>query len=87
MLPCLVPSWPQIMLIRISFRSRSDHVLDADHALDFLSYLALQACISFCRVSDKSGASLFLPCSHKMPLLIWGCANSGVFDTVCRAHA
>ena len=22
-------------------------------------------CISFCSVSDKSGASLFLPCSHK----------------------
>ena len=35
------------------------------------SYLALQACISFCSVSDKSGASLFLPCSHKMPLLMW----------------
>ena len=35
-LPCLVPQWPQIMQIRISFRSRSDLVLDADHALDFL---------------------------------------------------
>ena len=46
-LPCLVPSWLQIMQIRISFRSRSDLVLDADHALDF-SYLVLQACISFC---------------------------------------
>ena len=32
--------------IRISFRSRSDLVLDADHALDFFSYLVLQACIS-----------------------------------------
>ena len=64
-LPCLVPSWLQIMQIRISFRSHSDLVLDADHALDFLSYLVLQACISFCSVSDKSGASLFLPCSHK----------------------
>ena len=41
--------------------------LDADHALEgfFLSDLVLQACISFCSVSDKSGASLFLPCSHK----------------------
>ena len=35
MLPCLAPSLPQIMQIRISFRSRSDLVLDADHALDF----------------------------------------------------
>ena len=35
MLPCLAPSWPQIMQIRISFRSRSDLVLDVDHALDF----------------------------------------------------
>ena len=35
MLPCLAPSWLQIMQICISFRSRSDLVLDADHALDF----------------------------------------------------
>ena len=63
------------MQIRISFRSRSDLVLEADNALDLLSNLVLQACISFCSVSDKSGASVFLPCSHKnavdkMPLLI-----------------
>ena len=64
MLPCLVPSWPEIMQIYISFRSRSDLVLDANHALDFLSYLVLQAWISFCSVSDKVGVSLFLPCSH-----------------------
>ena len=56
MLPCLAPSWPQIMQIRISFRSRSDLVLDADHALDFLSDLAFQECISFYSVLDKSGA-------------------------------
>ena len=56
MLPCLAPSWPQIMQICIAFRSRSDLVLDADHALDFLSDLVLQACISFCSVLDKSGA-------------------------------
>ena len=36
------------MQIRISFRSRSDLALDAERALDFLSYLVLQACISFC---------------------------------------
>ena len=54
------------MQIRISFRSRSGLVLDADHALDFLSCLVLQACISFCGVSDKKGsASLFLPSSHQ----------------------
>ena len=47
------------------FVSRSDLVLDAANALDFWPYLVLQACISFCSVSDKSGASLFLPCSHK----------------------
>ena len=35
MLPWLVPSWPQMMQLRISFRSRSDLVLDADNALDF----------------------------------------------------
>ena len=63
--PCLVPSWLQIMQICISFRSRFDLVLDADNALDILSYLVLQACISFCSLSDESGASMFLPCSHK----------------------
>ena len=46
MLPCLVPQWSQIMQIQISFRSRSDSVLDADHAFDFL-LLVLQAYISF----------------------------------------
>ena len=35
MLPCLAHRGPQIMQIRISFRSRSDLVLDADNALDF----------------------------------------------------
>ena len=34
MLLCLVPSWPQIMQIRISSKF-SDLVLDADNALDF----------------------------------------------------
>ena len=66
MLPCLVPHWPKLC----KSVSRSDLVLDADNALDFVSYLVLQACISFCSVSDKGGASLFLPCSHKMPLLM-----------------
>ena len=56
------------MQIRMSFRSRSDLGLDADHALDSLSHLVLQACISFCSVSDRSGAPLFLPCSHRNTL-------------------
>ena len=103
----------QTMQIRISFRSRSDLALDADHSLDCknefaffptnitwtkgggeiikkmpssrywyedlisqylvfevfqertskemlaVTYLVLQACISFCIVSDTSGAFLF----------------------------
>ena len=64
-LPCLVPSWPQIMQIRLSFRSRSDLVLDADHALDLtnpISFVRRRAS-RICSVSDRSGASLFLPCS------------------------
>ena len=57
MLPCLVPSWPQIMQLRISFRSRSDLGLDADPMpWIFLSDLAFQACISFYSVLGRSGA-------------------------------
>ena len=68
--PCLARWWPQIMQTDISFRSRSDLGLDADHLLDCLgTYLVLQACTSFSCVSDKSGAFLFLPCSHKTLLL------------------
>ena len=65
------------MQIRIAFRAHSDLVLDADHALDFLSDLAFQACISFYSVLDKSGAWMFLPCSIKMPLLI--CLNQAYY--------
>ena len=79
MLPCLVPQWPQILQIRISFRSRSDLVLDVDHALDF--YLALQACISFCSVSDTSDVFLFLPCSHKNAV-----AHMLAKKALCLAH-
>ena len=53
------------LMASYSFRSRSDLVVDADHALDFLSYLAFQVCISFYSVLDKSGAWMFLPCSIK----------------------
>ena len=79
MLPCLVPSWPQSMQLRISFRSRSDLVLDADHALDFLSYLVFQACMSFYSVLDKSGAWMFLPCSIKNAVARMICIPLGGF--------
>ena len=65
---------------RISFRSRSDLVLDADQALHFLSYLVLQTCISFCSVSDKCGASLFLHCSQDN-------AVAHVMNAACRCNA
>ena len=65
MLPCLVPQWPQIVQACISFRSRSDLVLDADHSLDFLGWqFPILLCRRASRFSDKTGASLFLPCSH-----------------------
>ena len=54
-----------MMQLRISFRSRSDLVLDADHSLDFTSNLVLQACISLYSVLGKSGAWMFLPRSFK----------------------
>ena len=66
--PLIASDSANVNLVPISF-------LDADHALDpldrkkpkempVLPYLALEACISFCSVSDKTGAFLFLPCSH-----------------------
>ena len=68
MLSCRVPWWPQSCkfvsrsdLIPISFWSRSG----CWPFLWFLPYLVLQARISFCSVSDRSGALLLLPCSHK----------------------
>ena len=59
MLPCLVPSWPQIMQIRISFRSRSDLCSGCWRCLGFFILSR------FSSVSDRSGASMFLPCLHK----------------------
>ena len=39
---------------------------NADHSLDFVgTYLVLQACISCFSASDKNGAFLLLPCSHR----------------------
>ena len=52
------------MQTRISFRSRSDLVLDADHVLEFLSNLVLQTVSRFERFSHKWRISV-LPCSHK----------------------
>ena len=59
--PLMASSCTTSYLVPISFWSRSD----ADYALDFLSDLAFQACISFCSVLDKSGAWMFLACSIK----------------------
>ena len=67
----MVTNYANLYLVPISFRSRSDLVLDADHALDFVSYLVLQACISFCSVSDQTGAALFFLVRIEMLLLIW----------------
>ena len=60
--PVLSLKRPQIMRICISFQSNSGCWPCLGF---FVSYLVLQACISVCSVSNKSGASLFLPCSHK----------------------
>ena len=67
------------------FVSRSDLVLISFGSWPFLgifglvvSYLILQACISI-RVSDRNGALLFLPCSHKdavVHVLSWSWSNS-----------
>ena len=68
---CLVPSWPQLMHIRISFRSHSDLAVDADHTLGFLSYPVLQACISFVAFQTKVAHLCFYIVRIKMPLLIY----------------
>ena len=47
------PSWAQIMRIRISFWSRSDLVLDADHDLDFLAYLVYRRVSRFVAFQRK----------------------------------
>ena len=72
-------SWPQMMQIRISFRSRSDLGLDADHG--FLSDLAFQACISFYSVLDKVAPECFCLLRLKMPLLISGMFPLPEFST------
>ena len=48
----------------ISFRSRSDLLLTIPWIC--LSHLVLQACISCCSVSEKSGALLFWPCPESV---------------------
>ena len=80
MLPCLVTQWPHIMQTCIAYRSRSDLVLDADHSLDFLGpiSLVLQACISFCSVSDKSGAFLQGRANHEVHIVNWNTGIGGV---------
>ena len=55
--------------ICISFRSRSGLVPDTDHPLDFLSYLVLQACISFVVFQTKEAPLCCCLVRIKMPLL------------------
>ena len=78
MLPCLLPWWPRNMQISISFQSRSDLVLDADHALDFLSNLVLQVCISFVAFQIKVAHLCFCLVRIQMPLLSSGWRRRGV---------
>ena len=60
--PCMASNDVNSYLVPISFWSLSGCWPCLGF---FFSYLVLQACISFRSVSDRSGASLFLPCSHK----------------------
>ena len=84
-LPCLVPQWPQIMQRCMSFRCRSDLVLDADHSLDFSgTYLVLHCsktltpCSNlFWRFSPLERIMLE-PCLH---YLFWSCA----FKEMCSS--
>ena len=60
MLPCLVPSCPQIMQIGTSFWSRSDLVLELTGLSGLeVSYLVLQVCISFLEFQTKWRTSVF----------------------------
>ena len=47
------------------------------------AYLVLQACISFCSVSDRSGASMFLNCLHKN---VVAHVNIGICTCNCTAE-
>ena len=85
MLPCLIPSWHQIV-------SRSDLVVEADHSLDVFGtqeaqfqgnlrelerefeeivvvFILLQACVSFLAF-QTSGALLLLPCSFVVAISV-----------------
>ena len=71
MLPCLVPSWPQIMQIRISFRSRSNLALDADNALDFSPISFYRRVSRFVAFQTKVEHLCFCLVRTKVPLLIY----------------
>ena len=60
------------MQIRISFRSRSDLVLDADHALEFLEPISFYKCASrFVVFQTKMAHFSFCLVRIKMSLLTW----------------
>ena len=72
------PSWPQIMQICISSRSRFDLVLDADHALDFFYLISLfRRASRFIVFSTKVAPECFCLVRLKMPLLT---CRSAPFD-------
>ena len=65
MLPCPVPSWSHVLQICISFRSRSDLVLDADHALDFYPPSFYKRVSRFVVFQTNVAHLCFLHCSHR----------------------
>ena len=59
------------MQLRISFRSRSDLVLGADHAFNFLSISLFKRASRFRVFKTKVAPECFCLVRLKMPLLIW----------------
>ena len=73
--PCILECCPVLSfhgLKLCKFVSRSDLILISFWVLTIFipSRFAGVYLVLFCSVSDKSGASLFLPCSHRSALLL-----------------
>ena len=71
MLPCLALHGLKLCKICISFRSRSDLVLDADHALDFYLISLFRRASRFIVFSTKMAPECLCLVRLKMPLLMW----------------
>ena len=76
------------MQVRISFRSHSDLVLDADHALDLLSVSLCRRVSRFVAFQTRVAHLCFCLVRIKMPLLrclfiflpcMWGLGVPGIF--------